>query len=155
MAVARSSKLSSSKRRWRLRWILAAIAAVLVIAALFVIRPFWSLSGHFDEVTFRQPSRLYGRATRLFEGRNFPPEMLVASLADEGYREDKTSKSLPAGRYRRTEQGRTGQEVAIHMRSFLRPDGSHGGGLVRIGYQGTPVADLRRDGAATDSAILD
>src|ERR1700710_2883268 len=108
MAVARSSKLSSSKRRWRLRWILAAIAAVLVIAALFVIRPFWSLSGHFDEGPFRQPSRLYGRATRLFEGRNFPPEMLIASLADEGYREDKTSKSLPAGRYRRTEQGRPG-----------------------------------------------
>ena len=151
MAVARSSKLSSSKRRWRLRWILAAIAAVLLIAAVFVIRPFWSLSGHFDEVTFRQPSRLYGRATRLFEGRNFPPEMLIASLADEGYREDKTSKTLPAGRYRR---GR-GQEVAIHLRSFLLPDGSHGGGLIRIGYQGTHIADLRRDGRATDSVILD
>ncbi|HEY0557183.1 MAG TPA: PBP1A family penicillin-binding protein [Thermoanaerobaculia bacterium] len=155
MAVARSSKLSSSKRRWRLRWILAAVAAVLLIAAVFVILPFWRLSGHFDEVTFRQPSRLYGRATRLFEGRNFPPEMLIASLADEGYREDKTSKSLPAGRYRRTEQGRTGQEVAIHLRSFLLPDGSHGGGLVRIGYQGTHIADLRRDGTATDSVILD
>jgi penicillin-binding protein 1B len=154
MAV-RSSKLSPITRRWRLRWILTAIAAVLVIAALFVIRPFWRLSSHFDEVTFRQPSRLYGRATRLFEGRNFPPEVLIASLADEGYREDKSSPALPAGRYRRTEQGGTGQDVAIHLRSFLLPDGSRGGGLVRIGYQGTHIAELRRDGTAVDSVILD
>src|SRR5882757_3759377 len=105
MAGSRS-KLVPLWRRWRLRWILVAIAAVLLIAAVFVIRPFWRLSSHFDEVTFRQPSRLYGRATRLVEGRNFPPEMLIASLADEGYREDKASRFLPTGRYRRTEQGR-------------------------------------------------
>ncbi len=155
MAAARKSQLTLSPSRRRLWWILAAVAAVLLIAAVFVIRPFWRLSSHFDEVTFRQPSRLYGRATRLFEGRNFPPEMLIASLADEGYREDKTSPALPAGRYRRTEQGRTGQAVAIHLRSFLLPDGSHGGGLVRIGYQGTHIAELRRDGQAADSVILD
>jgi penicillin-binding protein 1B len=155
MAAARKSQLAPSPSRRRLWWILAAVAAVLLIAAVFVIRPFWRLSSHFDEVTFRQPSRLYGRATRLFEGRNFPPEMLIASLADEGYREDKTSPALPAGRYRRTEQGRTGQAVAIHLRSFLLPDGSHGGGLVRIGYQGTHIAELRRDGQAADSVILD
>jgi penicillin-binding protein 1B len=150
MAAARKSQLALSPSRRRLWWILAGIAAVLLVAAVFVIRPFWRLSGHFDEVTFRQPSRLYGRATRLFEGRNFPPEMLIASLADEGYREDKTSNPLPAGRYRRT-----GREVAIHLRSFLLPDGSRGGGLVRIGYQGTHIDELRRDGQAADSVILD
>ena len=150
MAAARSSKLSSQKRRWRPRWILAAIAAVLLIAALFVIRPFWRLAGQFETATFRQPSRLYGRATRLFEGRNFPPDLLIASLADEGYREDKSSPALPAGRYRRTGQG-----IAIHLRSFLLPDGSRGGGLVRVGYQGTHIADLSRDGKSADAVILD
>ncbi|HEY0513229.1 MAG TPA: PBP1A family penicillin-binding protein [Thermoanaerobaculia bacterium] len=153
MAAARSSKLAPSKQRRRpRRWwlVLAAIAAVLLIAAAFVIRPFWRLSSHFDEVTFRQPSRLYGRATRLFEGRNYPPDLLLAGLADEGYREDKSSRDLPAGRFRRTRDG-----VEIHLRSFPLPDGSRGGGLVEVAYQGPRIAGLRRDGAATDAVILD
>jgi penicillin-binding protein 1B len=151
MAVAiRKSKPAPPRRRWRPRWILAGIAAVLLIAGIFVIRPFWRLSSHFDEVTFRQPSRLYGRATRLYEGRNYPPDLLIAGLADEGYREDKTSRGLPAGRYRRTKQG-----VDVHLRSFPLPDGSRGGGLVEVAYEGTHIAGLRRGGTATDSVILD
>ena len=150
MAVAARKPKPAPRRRWRPRWILAGIAAVLLIAGILVIRPFWRLSSHFDEVTFRQPSRLYGRATRLFEGRNYPPELLIAGLADEGYREDKTSRGLPAGRYRRTRQG-----VDIHLRSFPLPDGSRGGGLVEVAYEGTHIAALRRGGTATDSVILD
>jgi len=153
MAATRSSKPAPSKirrRPQRLWWLLPAFAALLLVAAAVVIRPFWRLSSHFDEVTFRQPSRLYGRATRLFEGRNFPPELLIAGLADEGYREDKASPSLPAGRWRRTRKG-----IAVHLRSFPLPDGSRGGGLVEVSYQGGRVAGLRRDGTATDSVILD
>jgi penicillin-binding protein 1B len=150
MAVDRKPKLVPTHPRPR-RWgILGAIAAILVIAAFVVIRPYWRMASHFEDVTFRQPSRLYARATRLFEGRNYPPDLLIAGLADEGYREDKTSRDLPAGRYRRTKQG-----VDIHLRSFPLPDGSRGGGLVEITYAGTRVAALRHDGAAADSVILD
>ncbi len=150
MAAIRKVKLAPTRPRSR-RWgILAGVAALLLIAAFVAIRPYWILSSHFEEVQFRQPSRLYARATRLFAGRNYPPDLLIAGLADEGYREDKTSSDLPAGRYRRTKQG-----VEVHLRSFPLPDGSRGGGLAEIAYEGTRVAALRRDGAATDSVILD
>jgi penicillin-binding protein 1B len=139
--------LRFSRRGWL---ILAAVAVALGVAAGFVILPFWRLSSHFDEVIFRQPSRLYGRATRLYEGRSLPPDQLIAGIADEGYREDKTSAALPAGRYRRGREG-----VEIHLRSFPLPDGSHGGGLVGVAYEGSRIAGLRRDGKATDAVILD
>ena len=150
MAAIRKAKLVPTQPRPR-RWgILGAIAAILLIAAFVGIRPYWRMASHFEDVTFRQPSRLYARATRLFEGRNYPPDLLIARLADEGYREDKTSRDLPAGRYRRTKRG-----VDVHLRSFPLPDGSHGGGLAEITYQGTRIAALRHDGKATDSVILD
>jgi len=160
MATVRSSKPAPGRpapgrfrrppARLRWKWFLAAFAFLVLVTGIFLIRPFWKLSGQFDDVTFRQPSRLYARATRLFEGRNYPPELLVAGLADEGYREDKSSSDLPAGRFRRTPQG-----IEIHLRSFPLPDGSHGGGLVEVAYQGPRVAGLRRDGKATDAVILD
>jgi penicillin-binding protein 1B len=150
MAAIRKVKLVPTQPRPR-RWgIAGAIAAILLIAAFIGIRPYWRMASHFEDVTFRQPSRLYARATRLFEGRNYPPDLLIAGLTDEGYREDKTSPDLPAGRYRHTKQG-----VDIHVRSFPLPDGSHGGGLVEIAYKGTRVAALRQDGKPADSVILD
>jgi len=147
MAAIRKVKLVPTRPRPR-RWgILGAIAAILLIAAFVGIRPYWRMASHFEEVTFRQPSRLYARATRLFEGRRYPPDL---PIADEGYREDKASSDLPAGRYRRTKQG-----VDVHLRSFPLPDGSHGGGLVEITYKGTRIAALRQNGKPADSVILD
>ena len=118
MPVVRSIKPVPAKPRprRRLRIILAVVAVLLVVVGIFVIRPFWSLSGQFDEITFRQPSRLYGRATRLTEGRNYPADLLIANLSGEGYREDESSSDLPAGRYRRSKK-----EVAVHLRSHPRP----------------------------------
>ncbi|MFL6196495.1 MAG: transglycosylase domain-containing protein [Thermoanaerobaculia bacterium] len=153
MAVARNPRADPSKpprRRGRLRWVLAILLVLAVIVGIFVIRPFWRLSGQFDDITFRQPSRLYARATKLYGGRNYPPELLTANLAGEGYREDKESSELPAGRYRRTRKG-----VEVHLRSFPLPDGTRGGGLVEVAYQGPRVAGLRRDGGAVESVILD
>jgi penicillin-binding protein 1B len=151
MKTLRSAKLSRlpwTRRRWVL--ILLSIAAVLTIAAVFIIRPFWKISSQFKENTFLQPSRLYGRATRLFEGRNFPADLLIGNLQGEGYREDTASPEIPAGRYRRSKHG-----LAVHLRSFPLPDGSRGGGLVEIAYDGGRIESLRQDGAAAESVILD
>ena len=98
------SRLSWTRRRWVL--VLLGIAVVFTIAAVFIIRPFWKISSQFKENTFLQPSRLYGRATRLFEGRNYPADLLIANLQGEGYREDAASPEIPAGRYRRVTRPR-------------------------------------------------
>ncbi len=148
VARAKTARLPWTRRRWVL--VLLGVALVLGIAAVFIIRPFWKLSSQFEEITFRQPSRLYGRATRLFEGRGYPPELLIANLQGEGYREDAASPELPAGRYRRSKQG-----LAVHLRSFPLPDGSRGGGLVEVAYQGTRIASLRQNGKPVESVILD
>jgi len=151
MPVVRRSKPAPPKpkrRRWRI--VLLAAAVVLGIVAAFVIRPFWRLSSQFDEITFRQPSRLYARATRLTEGRNYPRDLLIANLSGEGYREDTDSPELPAGRYRTLKRG-----FAVHLRSFPLPDGSRGGGLVVISYQGNRIAGLSRDGQLVDAVIID
>jgi nitrogen fixation-related uncharacterized protein len=65
MSTERRKKLppTEPRRPRRRRWILLALAAVLVIVGVFVIRPFWRLSSQFDDLTFRQPSRLYGLAS--------------------------------------------------------------------------------------------
>jgi penicillin-binding protein 1B len=130
--------------------VLLVAAIVLGVVAAFVIRPFWRLSSQFDEITFRQPSRLYARATRLTEGRNYPRDLLIANLSGEGYREDTDSPELPAGRYRTLKRG-----FAVHLRSFPLPDGSRGGGLVVISYQGSRIAGLSRDGQLVDAVIID
>jgi penicillin-binding protein 1B len=148
-AVRRKTARPPGTRRRRVL-ILLGIVFVLAVAAVFVIRPFWKLSGQFDEITFRQPSRLYGRATRLYEGRSYPPELLIANLKGEGYREDKASPEIPAGRYRRTKRG-----VSVHLRRFPLPDGSWGGGLAELVYEGGRIASLSQNGRAAESVILD
>jgi penicillin-binding protein 1B len=153
MAVVRSPQpvpTPPRPRRRRLRIVLLAVAVVLLIAGIFIVRPFWRLSSQFDEITFRQPSRLYGRATRLAEGRSYPPDLLVSSLEGEGYREDDSASDLPAGRFRRGKKA-----LAVHVRSFPLPDGSRGGGLVEIRYRGTRIAALHRDGEEVESVVLE
>ena len=150
MPVVRRIKPAQKPKRRRWRVVLLVLAVLLVVVGSFVIRPFWILSGQFDEITFRQPSRLYARATLLTEGRNYPPDLLISNLSGEGYREDTSSPELPAGRYRRLKRG-----LAVHQRSFPMPDGSRGGGVLVIAYRGSRVAGLNLDGNRVDSAVLD
>jgi penicillin-binding protein 1B len=148
--VRRVKPAPKPRRRLRKRVILLFLMVILLIVGAFVIRPFWRLSGQFDDITFRQPSRLYAKAIRLDEGRSFPQELLISNLTGEGYREDQDSEDLPAGRYRRYKNG-----IAVHLRSFPMPDGSRGGGLVEIGYRGSRIIGLRRSGERVDSVILE
>src|SRR5690348_2356539 len=99
MAAARRPKPVPAKPWLRRRRLWAVVfLAILVGVGVFVIRPFWRLAGQFDDLTFRQPSRLYARATRLYEGRSYPAEALIEDLKGEGYREEPGGSALPAGR---------------------------------------------------------
>ncbi|HWM91041.1 MAG TPA: PBP1A family penicillin-binding protein [Thermoanaerobaculia bacterium] len=136
------------RRRSRLKWAIAAL--VLLAIGAFVIRPFWQLTSQFDDLTFRQPSRLYAKATRISPGRSYPVSLLISDLRAEGYREDTETNPLPAGRYRKVGRG-----LAVHLRSFPRPDGSTGGGLVEITYRGSRISTLRQDGEKAEAVILE
>lgn len=136
--------------RGKLRWILLGLAVALLVFGLFVIRPFWHLSSQFDDLTFRQPSRLYGRAPVLAQGKSFPPHLLLEELRAEGYREQDGSGSLPPGRYRETSKG-----LAVHVRSFPLPDGGKGGGVVEVGWRGNRVSRLRLAGKPAESVTLE
>ena len=151
MAAARRPKTAPAKpRRFRKRLWALVFLAILVAVGIFVIRPFWRLAGQFDDLTFRQPSRLYARATRLYEGRSYPAETLIEDLEGEGYREEPGGSDLPAGRYRRTARG-----VMVHLRSFPQPDGRRGGGLAEVAYRGNRVSGLRLDGKEVDRVVLE
>jgi penicillin-binding protein 1B len=134
--------------RSRRKWVIAAL--VLLAVGAFVIRPFWQITSQFDDLTFRQPSRLYAKATRIAPGRSYPVSLLISDLRAEGYREDTDTNPLPAGRYRKVGRG-----LAVHLRRFPRPDGSEGGGQVEITYRGSRIATLRQDGEKVDSVILE
>src|ERR1700753_3701104 len=104
-----------SRPLWRRRWVLVVggAAAPLVGVAFFLLWPFWKLSSHFEEITFRQPSRLYGQPPQLTVGRPYPLERVVKDLGGEGYREDAGAAALAPGRYRVEKDA-----LAVHLRSF-------------------------------------
>lgn len=152
MAAVRRPKTAPAQppRRFRKRLWALVFLVLLGVVGVFVIRPFWRLAGQFDDLTFRQPSRLYARATRLYEGRSYPAETLIEDLQGEGYREEPGGADLPAGRYRRTAKG-----VLVHLRSFPQPDGRRGGGLAEVTYRGNRVSGLLLDGKAVDIVSLE
>jgi penicillin-binding protein 1B len=138
------------RRALKRRGLLIALAIALVVIAVFVIRPFWRLSSQFDDLTFRQPSRLYGLTPVLAEGKSYPRERLIEDLRAEGYREEDGSGSLPPGRYR---EGKAG--FAVHVRSFPLPDGTKGGGLVEVSWKGSRVSRLRLSGQTAETVSLE
>ena len=155
MSAARSPVKASASPGRRRGWRLALLIFFFVLGAfgLFVIRPFWRLASQFDDLTYRQPSRLYARSAVVQAGRSHPADLLIESLRNEGYREADPG-SLPAGRYRKTRGG-----LAVHLRSFLLPASDSGsieqGGVMEITYQGSTISRLRLDGAPVKSVALE
>jgi penicillin-binding protein 1B len=138
---------------WRRRWFfwLAGTAALLAGLALFLLRPFWRLSSHFEEVIFRQPSRLYAQPAELVAGSPYPPERMLRDLLGEGYREeDSATATLAPGRFRIA-----GGVLSVHLRSFFLPDGRKGGGLLDVRFQGPRVMRLWLNGQPQQGAVLE
>lgn len=137
------------RRKLKRRGLLFGLAVVLIAIGAFVIRPFWRLSSQFDDLTFRQPSRLYGLSPVLAEGKSYAREQLIKDLESEGYREDDSGR-LPPGRYRQGKEG-----FAVNVRSFPRPDGTVGGGLVEVKWQRSRVSSLSYRGKEAESVSLE
>lgn len=154
MPITRKPKKSSPPRspgrRWR-RWLPWIVAAAVVLAiGILILRPFWRLSSQFDDLTYRQPSRLYAQPTLLQVGRPYPLDRLIEDLRTEGYREDDGASALVTGRYRKTKEGLT-----IHLRTFPLSDGTRGGGLLDAAYRGPRVRGLLLNGREVESAVLE
>ncbi len=150
--LAGGKRPGRGSRQWL--WWAGGAAALLAGLGLLVLRPFWKLSSHFEEVTFQQPSRLYAEPAELAVGRAYPLERLIKDLRGEGYRgQEETAEGgavLAPGRYRVN-----GESVAVHLRSFFLPDGRKGGGLLEVTYRGPRVAGLWLKGQAEQRAVLE
>jgi penicillin-binding protein 1B len=137
-------------RRIRWRWVLLALVPLAVL--LFVLRPYWKLSSQFEEIIFRQPSRLYAQPVELAAGGFYPRERVLADLRGENYREAEGEGALPVGRYRLTRDG-----LAVHLRAFPTPAGKGGGGVLEVAYNDRKarILHLRAGGVEIAKAQLE
>lgn len=135
----------------RLLLVLAVFGLLLAAGAALVIQPFWRLTSQFDDITYRQPSRLYARPPHLVAGERIDPDRLVAGLRDQGYR---AGDGLPIGpgRYLRT-KGEKG-ELVVHLRHFPAL-GESDGALVEAKLAGDRIVELRVNGRKADSVLLE
>ncbi len=134
------------RRRRRLLWIALSLGVILLLAFL----PFWRMAGRFDEVIFRQPSRLYARIDRLERGGLSSLERSVAELRAAGYRAVTGEGPLASGRYRRT-----GDRLEVHLRYFSTPDGERGGARFDLRTSGSRVVSITRDGRPVAEMVLE
>ncbi|HXO19579.1 MAG TPA: transglycosylase domain-containing protein, partial [Thermoanaerobaculia bacterium] len=137
--------------RRRLLVVAGILTALVGIAAALLLGPFWRLTSQFDDITYRQPSRLYARPIRLAVGLPWSQDRLLADLREEGYRESAESSPLPMGRYHPVKGG-----VAVHLRSFPSPDGAAAtaGGTAEVFFRGSRVGHLALDGQDVRSLTL-
>jgi len=134
------------RRRMQL---LAAAAVVLVAAAVWLVWPFWQLSGQFGDHLAHQPSRLYARATTLVAGQPFRPAEVAEELATLGYREW-AEEPLAPGTFL-VEDGR----LVVHLRRFPTADGMSGGRQLEVRHNGHRVGTLTLGGDEVASADLE
>lgn len=147
----RRLRLRIRRSRWA-RWAVyggAALLLVLFVAGLWLIQPFWQLSGQFDDHPSLQPSRVYARSTILQKGGSASLDSLTAELAALGYREVESARPPHASYYR--EKSR----LAVHLRSFPTPQGLGGGQTLVIEMRGRRVDRLLLDEEEVPAALLE
>jgi len=135
--------------KWRLRirirgsrwaryalWGGVGLFVVLFAVSLWLIQPFWRLSGQFDDNPARQPSRLYARSTLLQRGEVVDLDAVVAELEALGYR--RSDEPSPPPVHFSRQQGR----LAVDLRPFPTPRGGGGGQTLVIETQGRRISRL-------------
>jgi penicillin-binding protein 1B len=139
---------SEKGRRLLLLGSLLAVAAAVGLG--WLMRPFWQLSGQFDDDPLYQPSRLYGRSTVLEVGAPADLEALAKELDELGYRRAAAAGAPVQGRY-----VRQGGHFVVHLRSFPTPAGPGGDAVVEADVRDGLVRDLRRGGREVGEVPLE
>jgi len=140
----------------RRRAVIAAlcVCCLLFLSGLVTAGMLWKLVRQFPRAPFKQPSRLYAQPTVLTPGAPMTADEVVAELRDEGYREVPAGAPLRRGSYRRG--GEKGEDqIEVHLRRFVTPDGEAGGGPVGIDLQGGHVGSLTVAGQPAKAAVLE
>src|SRR6185369_13128620 len=137
--------------RRRLLLVLGALALLLMAGAALVVKPFWRLTSQFDDITYRQPSRLYARPPRLAAGDRVDADRLAADLRAQGYRAG-TGLPIAPGHYLRDKGEKGG--LLIHLRRFPAL-GESDGGLVEARFAGDRIAELRLNGHRAEAVLLE
>jgi penicillin-binding protein 1B len=125
-------------------------ALAVCLAAVWLLWPFWRLSGQFATHLERQPSRLYGRSAALVPDKLLAPDDLSGELGDLGYREASAGTPLGPGQFRRA-----GGRLTVSLRRFPTPDGTGGGQLLEVSFDGRRISRLTLGGKAVERALLD
>lgn len=135
--------------RRTLRYLLLAFL-LLALAGLWLIWPYWELSGGLDRPPEKHPSRLYARVVRLETGQAIAAEEIVRRLEACGYR-----AAPPEGLYPGTYRAVPGQ-VAVLQRRFATAHGMAGGGLLAIDLDGAShIVRLRAGEQNVRAALLE
>jgi penicillin-binding protein 1B len=158
MPLKRSTSGGSPRlTRRRLLIVLGVLAILFTAGAALVVKPFWRLTSQFDDITYRQPSRLYARPPRLRAGELVNPDRLVADLRAAGYGEG-AGLPLAPGRYLRGKN-----ELIVHLRDFPGLEES-AGGLVEARLSGDRddkedrnqrISELLLNGHKAESVLLE
>jgi penicillin-binding protein 1B len=148
----------------------AAAFGFVLLAGLSFGGYFLGSAPRFPRPPYRQPSRLYGRATHLAPGMAYAPTDLVAELEDSGYREAPADGPLPAGAFRRASEAKEEDKdkknkkdkekekdeiVALHLRRFPTPSGRQGGAAAEVTFKGGQVTEIRIDGKPAQGLDLE
>lgn len=114
----------------------AILAAVLLPVAVFLLLPFWELTGRFAQHAVKQPSRLYGQPAILAVGDLRDSRAIVAELERESYRDVGDGGVFP-GSFRRSDG-----TLRVHLRRFLTAEGWDGGREVEIRWRRGRIASI-------------
>jgi penicillin-binding protein 1B len=143
------ARLRAVLDRLHLGWVLLGLGAIFLLFVLWLLRPFWRLSGQFAQHAEAQPSRLYAQPLELRVGGPGSAAEVIDELAALEYREAATGE-LEVGTYRKTAGG-----VAVFLRRFPTPRGTAGGQVLEVSFSGRRVARLRLGAAAVESSELE
>ncbi len=117
------------------RWFVVG-ALVVLAASAWSVWPYWELSGHFEPLPTKEPSRLYGRPFRVVPGMSIQKEAIVDRLESLAYRPAGESGLVP-GTY-----SVSASRVAIARRRFRAAAGDGGGALLVIELDKGRIARL-------------
>ncbi len=138
----------------RRRLVIGALtmAGVVLLVGLAGSLYIWRISVQFPEAPFKQPSRLYGRATQLEPGAPVGAADVAAELRSLGYRETREAAEpgpVAPGTFRRA-----GDRLSVYLRPFPTPDGPAEGGLLDVAFRGRRVAAVHTADGPAELASL-